>query len=239
LATSINPQIAESSPQRVAADYAAFSDFLEGLARHSSPPPVVLLSSGGTVYDDRARPPYDESSPTSPRSAYGKAKLALELQLRERAPRGSVVVRISNAYGPGQPVASGQGVVAHWLRAARREEHLRIFGDPNSSRDYVYVDDVAAAMLAVHRHIGDLPAVINIGSGVPTSLQALAETVLDVVGDSSLGIEVEEARTFDVHSTWLDVTLADTALGWRSRTSLHDGLAAAWSAVSRLGDPQQ
>lgn len=239
LATSINPKIAETSPQSVAADYAAFSAFLEALSKLSNPPPVVLLSSGGTVYDDRNRPPYDESSPINPRSAYGKAKLALELQLQERAPSPSVVVRIANAYGPGQPVASGQGVVAHWLRAARRGEHLRIFGDPQSERDYVYVDDVAEAMLAVHRNVGSLPKVINIGTGVPTSLQALAEAVLEVVGNPSLRIEVEKARSFDVRRTWLDVSLAHAALGWRSRTSLHGGLTAAWSAVGRLGDPLQ
>jgi len=236
LATSINPKIAEESPEAVAADHVAFTAFMAALRDLADPPRVVLLSSGGTVYDDVDLPPYNEDSSTNPISAYGRAKLALERHLRD-GPDGSVVVRVANAYGPGQPVANGQGVVAHWLRAARRGEHLRIFGNPLMERDYVYVQDVAEALLAVHRCAGSLPRVINVGSGVPTSLKVLADAVLAVVGDPALRVDMQKGRCFDVRRTWLDISRARAVLGWAPHTSLHDGLRAAWSSVSRLGDP--
>ena len=237
LATQINPQIAEQQPEKVAEDLAAFEQFLRTVSTLVVPPTVVLLSSGGTVYDPDVAPPYAETAPTRPGSAYGSAKLALEEQLAARAPGRFVTLRVSNAYGPGQPVASGQGVIAHWLRAARRGEDIRLFGAPETSRDYVYVDDVARAMRAVDAVPGPLPPVLNIGSGRPTTLQQLAETVLAVVQDPAVQLVVEGRRSFDVPRTWLDISLAARVLGWSPQTPLTDGIAAAWAAVRRLGDP--
>lgn len=231
LATQINPHIAEHEPEKVVEDRRTFAGFLDAVRALPTAPTVVLLSSGGTVYDPRTDPPYAETAPTAPLSAYGRAKLALEELLAERAPGGHTTLRVSNAYGPGQPVAAGQGVVAHWLRAARRGEDVRLFGDPQTTRDYVYVDDVAAAMTAVHRATGPLPPVLNVGSGRPTSLGELAEVVLATVADPRLRLVVEPRRSFDVAQTWLDVGLAAASVGWAPATTLEEGIARAWAAV--------
>lgn len=238
LATQINPHIAEHEPAKVAEDRAVFADLLRAVQAMPDPPTVVLLSSGGTVYDVGTEPPYAETAATGPLSAYGRAKLELEGLLAREAPGAHTSLRVSNAYGPGQPVASGQGVIAHWLRAARRGEDIRLFGDPETTRDYVYVDDIAEAMVAVDRVEGSPPPVVNVGSGRPTSLGELAEVVLSVVADPRLRLVVEPRRSFDVPRTWLDVRLAQAALGWTPSTSLPDGVAAAWAAVRRLGDPE-
>lgn len=226
LASSINPALAESDPGLVRADREAFAALLRAVRTLPEPPRVVLLSSGGTVYDPAAPPPYRESAPTAPRGAYGRAKLELEAMLGG----AGVTVRVANVYGPGQPAVSGQGVVGYWLRAAARGEHLVVYGEPATTRDYVYVDDVAGALLAVHAAAAP-PPVLNVGSGEPTSLKELADTVLDVVGDPRLRWDREPARGFDVPHTWLDVSLAASALGWRATTPLRDGLAAAWRSV--------
>jgi UDP-glucose 4-epimerase len=234
LATLINPQSAEQQPARVHEDRAAFETFLRALQRLERPPTVVLLSSGGTVYDPAADPPYAESSPTAPISAYGRAKLALEQVLADAAPGRSVALRVSNAYGPGQPGTGGQGVVSHWLRAAASGQPIRLFGDPETTRDYVYVDDVVDALLAVAATDGALPPVVNVGAGRPTSLAELADTVVEVCGVPGVRVVVEQRRSFDVPRTWLDVSLAERVLGWTPRTSLRDGVAAAWDdALSR------
>jgi UDP-glucose 4-epimerase len=234
LASSINPALAESDPGRVRADREAFAALLRAVRTLPEPPRVVLLSSGGTVYDPAAPPPYGESSPTRPRGAYGRAKLELEAMLGAGHAVG-VTVRASNVYGPGQPAVSGQGVVGHWLRAAARGEHLVVYGEPETTRDYVYVDDVTSALLAVHA-AESVPPLLNVGSGEPTSLKELADTVLDVVGDPALRWDQEPARGFDVPRTWLDISLARAAIGWAPSTPLRDGLAAAWRSV-RSGFP--
>lgn len=231
LATQINPQSAEQDPGKVVADRAAFEKFLQTLRGVEPAPTIVLLSSGGTVYDPATDPPYAESARTRPLSAYGRAKVALEGLLAERAPGRHVALRVSNAYGPGQPTASGQGVVAHWLRAAGRGEDIRVFGDPATTRDYVYVNDIADALVAVDGLDVELPPAVNIGSGRPTSLGELAETVLDVVAAQGLRVIIEQRRSFDVSQTWLDVTLAGEILRWQPATSLRDGIGAAWAAA--------
>ena len=207
----MNPALAESHPERVRADQATFEATLEALRGLPSPPRVALLSSGGAVYDTTREPPYRESSPTRPLGAYGRAKLAMEAALAAAGlPAGHAVsLRVSNLYGPGQPAVSGQGVIGYWLRAAANGEHLTVYGDPATTRDYVYVDDVTEALLALHARAGaGLPPVLNLGAGRGTSLRELADRLLGIVADPALRLLQRPARGFDVPHTWLDVRLA-------------------------------
>jgi len=231
-ASSINPMIAEHDPDRIALDTEAFDAFLAGLAaarERGGRPRVVLLSSGGTVYDEDAEPPYSESSPTGPRSAYGRAKLDLEHRLLDAVP-DPVVLRVANAYGPGQQVAPGQGVIAHWLHAVATGQPVHLFGDPSVARDYVHVADVArAARLVVERELR-AHAVLNVGAGRATSLAELLDAVSAAAG-APLDVHRHEARSFDARSTWLDTTRAERDLGWAPRVGLRAGIADAWGAV--------
>lgn len=171
LASNINPAIAEAKPQRVREDFATFVSMLRIFEQLAEPPRIVLLSSGGAVYDPTVAPPHSENSPVNPRSAYGRAKLELErlMHCSGLNPGNAVAVRVSNAYGPGQPAVSGQGVISYWMRALAAGEPITILGNPATTRDFVYIDDIAEALVAVHCHRGPLPAALNIGAGVPTS----------------------------------------------------------------------
>lgn len=233
LATSINPAVADAEPWRAREDRDAFASMVRTAEQLTDPPRIVLISSGGTVYDPAVDPPYGEDSPTRPLGAYGRSKLALERSLRASALPSdrALVVRIANAYGPGQPAASGQGVIAYWLRALARGESITLFGDPATTRDFVYIDDVAEALTAVHEHPRPLPPVLNVGSGAPTSLGELAELVCEVTGTPFSGVRREPARGFDVPHSWLEVRLVGAVLGWKPRTPLRTGLDAAWRQV--------
>ena len=241
LVSSTNPQTAESHPERVTSDIDAFARLLAVLDGSNLSPQIVLVSSGGTVYDPAGRPPYAEQAPVRATSAYAHAKLRLEeLLLTHPGLRdSSVVLRVSNAYGPGQPAVGGQGVVAHWLKALAEHRPIVIYGDPATTRDYVYVDDVVDAMIRVHQHRAPLPAILNVGSGKPTTLQDLATIVLDVAGVPAVSLRHEGARSFDVSQTWLDVSAIRGVLGWQPVTDLRTGVAAAWSSLqSAVGSPR-
>ena len=233
LVSSINPRVAEESPDLIDRDRAAMESLITGLQQLDAPPRVVNLSSGGTVYDTAAAPPYDEAAPTGPTGAYGKAKLMFEgLLLDSRLP--STSLRLSNAYGPGQPTKPGQGVVAHWLAAAVAGRPLHIFGDGETVRDFVFVDDAAAAIVAACAS-EQVPPVVNVGSGQPTRLRQLAEIILSAVADPALEITLDPGRAFDEPRTWLDVSLARSALGWTPTTTLADGVARQVAHL-RAGD---
>ncbi len=241
LAASVNPAVAEERPDLVTADLEAFESFVTAAESASEPPTVVLLSSGGTVYDPDVVPPYAEDSPVAPTTAYGRSKLALERTLlASRLPAGrKVVARVANAYGPGQRARRGQGVIAHWLKAAAAGDPLVLIGDPQTVRDYVYIDDIVDLLVRLHAHARPLPEVVNVGAGRPTTLDELTTVVLSAIGDPAIEVERRPARGFDLSATWLDISLAGRELGWSPQTSLEVGVGHAWLEARRhgLGEP--
>jgi UDP-glucose 4-epimerase len=227
-ASSINPRIAVESPELVAADRRAFSDFLDALETRGSTARVVFFSSGGTVYGE-AQPPFSEATEARPTTAYGEAKLALEQTLLER--RGSaVVVRISNAYGPGQHPAPGQGVIGHWLRALARHEPIEVYGDVAAARDYVFIEDLVDALVRLPA-VEALPPVINLGSGRPTTLAEILEVIESVSHEHPADVRHSAARSFDLERVWLDTTLAHDVLDWQPAVGLEEGVQAMWRWV--------
>lgn len=237
LASSITPTTAEQYPQRVTADHLRFAALLARVARDPRPPVVVLTSSGGTVYDPDAAGPCRETDPTRAAGRYGQAKVALEELLRGYAGAvPAVILRLSNVYGPGQRTGKGLGVLAYWLQAAATGAQLRLIGEPSTTRDFVHVDDVVECMRRLAVQAPPIPSgsplVLNIASGVSTSLANLLATVQRVVGRQLPVIHLP-ARTVDRRESALDVRCAAEVLGWRARTTLRSGIATTWQALLR------
>lgn len=228
MASSINPLVAENDHSAVERDADTLRAALEDLRRVESPARFVLLSSGGTVYDPLSPPPYSEQSPVAPKGAYGRAKRALEELVLDTMP-GSTIVRVANAYGAGQPLAPGQGVLGHWLRALRAGRPIQVFGPASTARDYVHVRDISSGLVALHGRSA-VPTVVNLGSGRATTLGELLDVLRAVVGD----VQVEQlaARSFDVERTWLDITVAHRELGWQPQVGLTEGIADMWQWIT-------
>ena len=187
---------------------------------------MIAFSSGGTVYGPPAEPPFVESMDPAPVNEYGAAKLDLERQLAHSSLE-TVALRVANAYGPGQRPAPGQGVLAHWMEAVLSGGEVHLYGDPSSTRDYVYVDDIARAVLAAH--LADAPPpVVNIGSGLPTTLDRLLESLEFAVAPARFDTVRHPARSTDTDHSTLDATLAREALGWSPTVTLDEGVAKMW-----------
>ena len=187
---------------------------------------LVFSSTGGALYGECPRPALedDERRPLSP---YGTSKLAGEAYLGTwNALHGTshVVLRFGNVYGPRQLAKLEGGVVAIFMDRLRAGEKVRIFGDGEQERDFVYVGDVVDAILASTGRDG---GVYNVGTGQATSVNTLFETVRRVAG-SDAEAEYADARPGDLLRSVLDVSRAERELGWRPQTSLADGLASTW-----------
>jgi UDP-glucose 4-epimerase len=238
LASSITPAVAAREPQQGFEDQHSFRILLDGLRGAGHRPLVVLASSGGTVYDPAFEPPYTEDSPTRAVAGYGAAKLFQEQDLIACSSWITpVILRLANVYGPGQRTVSGYGVVGHWMEALVAGETLKIMGDPRSRRDYVHVADVASAMFAVYRNADRLrhstaPVVLNIGSGVPTSLEELLRLFERAVC-CEIEVQRQAARVFDRRDVWLDICRAACIVDWRPRIALPAGLADTWQEYLR------
>jgi UDP-glucose 4-epimerase len=193
----------------------------------------VFASSGGTVYGVDSTFPIPEKSETRPRNAYGVSKLAIEHYLRvltKLRRMRTLSLRIANPYGRGQVASRGQGFIAAAMEHAFNGQPMTIWGAGSVVRDFVYVDDVADAVALATRYTGSEDA-INIGSGVGLSLLQVIEKVESATG-RRVRLEIEKDRPIDVPVNVLDVSVAQTELGWRPSTSIEQGLreTAAWWA---------
>ncbi|HCK66595.1 MAG TPA: epimerase, partial [Anaerolineae bacterium] len=156
----------------------------------------VVLSSSGAVYGDLRDSSLAESLIPNPRSPYAVSKLAAEYYVRTIGNLWNietVSLRIFNAYGPGQHLPpSHPPVVPHYLRQALRGGTLVAHGDGSQTRDYIYVDDVVRAMVAASTAPSVNGQVINVGSGVETSIKDLIRQVLDVTNSKANVVRSEE-----------------------------------------------
>ena len=135
-----------------------------------------------------------------------------------------MVLRFGNVYGPRQLAKLEGGVVAIFMDRLRVGESVRIFGDGEQERDFVYVGDVVDAILASTGRDG---GVFNVGTGQATSVNTLFETVRRVAG-SDAEAEYADARAGDLLRSVLDISRTERELGWRPQTTLEEGLRLTW-----------
>jgi UDP-glucose 4-epimerase len=196
---------------------------LEG-GRRANVRRVVFVSSGGAVYGEQEAFPAPETHPTNPVSPYGVSKRSGELyaffyQTEYQIP--FFAMRYANVYGPRQDPHGEAGVVAIFSGRMLRGEPVTINGDGRQTRDYVYVGDVARAnLLALEcEPLGP----VNIGTGIETDVNRLAELLLAATASHS-EVRHGPAKQGEQRRSVIDCTKAANRLGWRPEVTLEDGL---------------
>lgn len=184
----------------------------------------VYVTTGGALYGD-AEGPSSEDQPIHPASPYGLSKWTLERYLAMLLPttQTRAVLRLANVYGPRQQPEGEAGVVSVFCDRMLRSLRVEIHGDGLQTRDFVYVEDVAAAILAAVDASSSLT--LNIGSGTSVTIRHLFESIATLVGYTAEPTHVE-TRVGDIRHSLLDPGLAGRTLSWSARTTLLDGLAA-------------
>jgi UDP-glucose 4-epimerase len=193
--------------------------------------PLTFLSSGGTVYGRCDTFPIPESAPTAPVSAYGITKLTAEKFVLRYAALHSTfarVLRIGNAYGTGQITARGQGVVGAALEHCQSGEPLVVFGDGSVSRDFVHVEDVGSVASRLVEIPGG-PSIVNIGSGVATSISAIHDIAQEESG-RPLDVVYKDGRAFDVPRVELDISVLRSLVDYDPRP-IRAGIRQTWDEL--------
>ena len=199
----------------------------------------IYVSSGGVVYGEPDVRPTPETMPKLPESPYGVSKLAGEQYLyyyHRVHGLDYAALRYSNVYGPRQDPHGEAGVVAIFSTRIARGEPLTLFGDGEQTRDYVYVDDVVAANLAVADAELDPAALLddrafNVGTGIETSVRSLAESLMRASG-RIVPLEFASARPGELRHSSLDASRL-RSLGWRPAASLDSGLRETYDWISQ------
>jgi UDP-glucose 4-epimerase len=188
---------------------------------------IVFASSGGTIYGepDPSVLPVDESHAQNPVSPYGVAKkVASDYLFAYKLLHGIdyTSLALANVYGPRQDPHGEAGVVAIFARHLLDGTPCRIFGDGEQTRDFVYVDDVVDSFARAADANRASGLVVNIGTGVETSVNELYEAMAEAAGVDRPA-EHADARAGELERSSLSAALARKELGWEPKTDLPTG----------------
>jgi UDP-glucose 4-epimerase len=195
---------------------------------------VVFSSTGGAIYGegDGQELPLSEDAPLAPEAPYGQSKFASEgyLSLYERLyGLSSVPLRLGNVYGPRQDPLGEAGVVAIFCGRLREGKRPTVFGDGKQTRDYIYVGDVIAAMLAAAE--AETSGPINIGTGIETDVLELVSALGELGGNGDFEPEFAPPRTGEVARISIDPARAASELGWSAQMDLKEGLRVTLDSI--------
>jgi len=192
---------------------------------------IVYASSGGTIYGEPQTIPIPESHPLVPKSAYGQSKLTIENYLNFYARCMDIdvnVLRISNPFGPGQKLLGIQGIIAVAMGCAYYDREIKIYGNGDAIRDYIYIDDVIDALLLAAQKSGS--SLVNISSGVGHSVMEIV-TEIEYISGKDIKKKYIPERPGDVKTNILSNKLANQLYGWQPKVLFKEGLLKTWNHI--------
>jgi UDP-glucose 4-epimerase len=191
--------------------------------------PVVFTSTGGALYGDAAPMPTPESWIPAPLSPYGASKWAAEAYVNTWSLSSGIphaVCRLGNVYGPRQSPHGEAGVVAIFTDHIYTGRAPKLYGHGKPTRDYVYVADVVAALMAASGKSGTY----NVATGVETDVMGIWRGLSETAG-VEITPELADLRPGELQHSCLDASRAAEQLGWRARVPIAEGLALTYRAL--------
>jgi UDP-glucose 4-epimerase len=184
----------------------------------------VFSSSGGAIYGEQEIYPVPETHVMRPLSPYGISKLCGEQYLsyyQRVSGLQTVSLRYANVYGPRQDPDGEAGVVAIFIQKLLNNEQAIVYGNGRQTRDFIYVDDVVEANLAVMSQ--ETQGTYNVGTGEETSINDLLRILIAHTNSTCKEVHGPAKNGEQVRSV-IDSTKLRQELSWESRTELREGL---------------
>jgi UDP-glucose 4-epimerase len=199
---------------------------LDAIRRRGEPIPVVYASSAA-VYGDSPTVPISEDAERRPLSAYGADKYACELHARVAGHVHGIPatgLRFFNVYGPRQdPRSPYSGVISIFCERLARGASIDVFGDGEQTRDFVFVADVVATLLAAMQSPSTDAPVFNVCTSTPTSVLDLARTIAELAG-TALDVRHLPPRAGEIRHSTGTPQRARAAFGLGDPVPLRSGL---------------
>ncbi len=192
----------------------------------------VFSSTGGAIYGETDVIPTSETVTPAPMAPYGASKLCAEqyLGLYSRLfGLATLAARFGNVYGPRQDPHGEAGVIAIFCGKLLTGGRPKIYGTGEQTRDYIYVGDVVAGLIAAAD--SDVTGAINLGTREETSVLRLVELLAGFAGDGGFAPEFAELRLGEIDRSCLDASLAREALGWSAQVPVAEGLRLTYAAA--------
>ena len=186
----------------------------------------VIAASTAAVYED-SNEILSETSSLKPSSPYGESKLAMEQLLRDFSKScgiNCINLRMFNVYGKGQNT-NYAGVITRFLENIKKEDDLTIFGDGESTRDFVSVHDVVDCIILSMKKIkGKHGQSYNVASGTSTKIKDLAKTMISISNKNNIRINHILSKPGDIVNSQANTLLAKETFDYSPQISLKEGL---------------
>lgn len=185
---------------------------------------VIFSSSGGAIYGEQETYPAPETHVLKPLSPYGLSKLCGEQYLsyfQRVSGLQAVSLRYANVYGPRQDPEGEAGVVAIFIQKMLNNEQAVINGNGRQTRDFVFVDDVVEANLAMMGQ--ETQGTFNVGTGVETSINDLFSILVQHTGANCKEVHGPAKKGEQARSV-IDNTKMRHEVSWEPKADLSEGL---------------
>jgi UDP-glucose 4-epimerase len=199
----------------------------------------LVHSSSSEVYGTARHVPMTEDHPLLAETTYAAGKAAADLAVASYVRMfdlPAVTVRPFNNYGPRQNVGAFAAVVPLTVRRILSGEQPVLQGDGSQTRDFIHVADSVDALLRIAAEPAAQGEVLNVGSGVETSIRTIVETITTLL-DWDGGIAQEPARPADVLRHCAGVARAEALVGPLATTPLEEGLRSTVAWYLERGSP--
>lgn len=202
---------------------------MEACKLHNPSAKVIYTGTRGQ-YGPAIKLPVDEDAPTHPKGIYEISNLTAEkiiLVYHDIHNVQSALIRLTNIYGPrAQMLHPRYGVVNWFVRLAVDDDTIKVFGDGQIKRDFLYIDDCVDALLAVAQCDDAYGDIFNVGIDTPTNFVELAETLVDVAGSGRWEFAPfsPERKAQEPGDFYSDISKIRRVVGWEPQTALGDGL---------------
>jgi UDP-glucose 4-epimerase len=196
---------------------------------------LFLNCSSSEAYGSAVRVPMDEDHPLLPETPYAAAKVAQDMYVASYGRTYGLpwsTIRPFNMYGPNSHWQGFRGeLIPKMIVRAMNNKPLVIFGEGNQTRDFIYVEDAARAVVAVAGNPECREEEINFSTGKEVSVRRIAELICTSLGlDPSTAIEKQPPRPGDVMRHLGGNAKFERLLGFVPETTIEEGIekTVAW-----------
>jgi len=207
--------------------------------KNYAPNARILFSGSRLQFGEVQRIPVSEEHPLRPKTPYALNKEAAEnlYMFYNRVHNISTVVfRIANPYGPRAQMQHSKYCIINWfLRLAMEDKTIKIFGEGNQIRDYIYVDDLAEAFILAGTDDRVSGEIFNIGSGVGTKFRDMAALIIKVVKKGKIESVPwpKEYLNIETGDYITNISKIKAMLNWTPRTNLEKGIELTFSYYNK------
>ncbi len=183
-----------------------------------------VFASSCAVYGTPVKMPVTEKEPLKPMSPYAESKAWAEEAVRQAGTKtmGTCILRLFNVFGPRAPANQYSGVITQFASRLRQNRPPLIYGDGSQTRDFIYVADAVRYFIAALE--GKATGTYNAGTGKATTINELADAMINITGRKHIRPEHADARKGDIPHSRADMRAAVQALKIEPNHSLVQGL---------------